>query len=197
VRVFSGLLFVALATWPSVVVAADPPPTIEDCLKSSEEGQRLRDGGKYVRARELFTTCAMKTCPAVVQRECVAALGEVDRNAPSVVFVVRNDAGDDVPDARLVLDEAPLVQRTLGTPVNVDAGEHVLRAVAIGHKTSEQRFVASVGEKSRVIAVRLTRDSASTGPSTPTAVGAPSPSRSTEPRASNALSRTRGSPLVR
>lgn len=148
------LFFVtSLLSLPAIAYGADP--TVEQCLESSERGQRLQTDGKYTRARELFTACAARSCPAPVQRECVSALADVERAMPTIAVVVRDDADQDVIDARVFVDGA--LQKITGTSLALDPGEHKLRVEAPGHSPADQAFVATVGEKSRLVRVRLAR----------------------------------------
>jgi hypothetical protein len=165
VRALATAALLISLTHSASLYAAEP--TIEQCLKSSEEGQRVRDEGKYRRARELFAVCASSKCPVVVHSECTNALAEVDRIAPSIVIVARNERSEDVPVQQILIDGNPVTSRVAGTPIAIDAGARVVQIEAAGYESAEQRIVASAGEKNRVLSFRLVARATTPPPSTP------------------------------
>jgi len=105
---------------------ADPPATTT-CVQAYETGQRMRLEAKLDEARASFRSCSRSECPAVVLRDCVRWLREVEDAIPTVVLSARDASGADLHDARIFVDGRLLQQRLTGTPVEVAAGEHVFR----------------------------------------------------------------------
>lgn len=145
-------LFVAARL--AIASSASAEPSIDECLSSSEDGQRERDEGRYLRARASFATCASNACPAVVQRDCASWLLEVDDGMPSLVFVARDGRGVDLADVVVRMDGAVLTTRLDGKPVAVDPGDHAF-TFAAGGRAVEQRAIVHVGEKNRVLRVTI------------------------------------------
>jgi hypothetical protein len=150
-----GALFAAPSAWGD---------SKAECVTASEQGQQLRDDGKYLRAREQFQACSRATCPRVVSSLCTQWAHELDENTPTIVVGAKDAQGGDVVDAHATLDGAPLVDRLDGKPVPVDPGPHVLQVTREGSAPAEQKIVVRAGERSRVITLTLgVAPAASTG----------------------------------
>ncbi len=140
------------------------------CISASDQGQQLRDEGKYKLAREAFARCARASCPAIVGRDCSAWLFELEARAPTVVFDAKDDKGGDLSDVKVTVDGAPLVARISGLPSALDPGDHVLRYRGRpGFAPVEDHVVIHAGEKNRVLRVRF----ASAPAPAPTPAGLP------------------------
>ncbi|HEY6461525.1 MAG TPA: hypothetical protein VIY73_15265 [Polyangiaceae bacterium] len=144
------------------------------CLTASDQGQSLRDDGKYHKAREAFAACARETCPSIVRRDCMKWLADLEQSWPSVVVGAKDDKGADLVDVKVLVDGALLVSRLDGNPAPVDPGEHVFRFETAGYPPVEQRVVVRAGEKSRLLAVQFaTSTSAPQGEAAAPAAGGP------------------------
>lgn len=146
-------LALLLATTP----AAASEPTTDECLTSSERGQRERDDGHYVQARRSFATCSNGVCPSVVQRDCTQWLLDIDTNVPTMVFVVRDATGSDLGDVVVRMDGSVLATHLDGKPVAVDPGEHAFTFES-GTRRIERRAIVNVGEKNRLMQVAIVDD---------------------------------------
>lgn len=127
----------------------------QQCLTASDQGQSLRDEGKYRRAREAFATCARPVCPAIVQHDCVKWLADLEATSPSVVINAKDDKGNDLMAVKVTVDGAPLASTLDGRPVLVDPGEHTFRYETDGFPPVEEHVVIHAGEKSRVLTVQF------------------------------------------
>ncbi len=147
------------------------------CLAASDQGQQLRDDGKYRRAREAFAACARDVCPTLVRRDCVKWLADLEQSSPSIVVGAKDDKGADLANVTVLVDGTPLVTKLDGKPTMVDPGAHVLRFETPGYPSVEQRIMVHAGEKSRLLAVQFgTPPPPATAPATPAAApptGAP------------------------
>jgi hypothetical protein len=149
----SVLLAVATGAWLAAAPAhADDK---QQCLTASDQGQSLRDDGKYSRAREAFAACSREACPTLVRRDCTKWLAELEQGWPSVVVSARDDKGADLVAVSVRVDGAPLVSKLDGKPTPVDPGAHVFRFEAAGFSVVEQNVVVHAGEKSRLLAVQF------------------------------------------
>lgn len=131
-----------------------PPPSVEQCLASSEEGQRRRAGRELLHARTLFTTCSAPACPAVVRADCQKWLFELRAEVPSVIIAAREDDRDHL-DAVMTVDGAPAERRLDGSPLEVDPGAHRLVVRLSDGRRHELAFVAVIGEQNRRIVLRV------------------------------------------
>jgi hypothetical protein len=166
--------------------AEEPQPGSpkQECLIASELGQNERDEGKYRAARQDFLTCARDLCPRVVHELCAKWLRELDESAPSVIVDAKDGRGNDLADVRVTFDGAPLAAALNGRPLEVDAGEHVLRFERDGSEPVEQRLVLRAGERARIVGVTLVPTVATIPGEIPLVVGRELASRSPEPAVS-------------
>jgi hypothetical protein len=75
---------------------------------------------------------------------------------PTLVLVVQDAQGRDLPNVRVTMDGAPLVERIDGRPVSVDPGEHHLLFRAEGMNPIETTVVARDGQHKLRVLVFLT-----------------------------------------
>jgi hypothetical protein len=172
------------AVFASVLVsararAADPDEKTQ-CIGASDQGQQLRDDGKFKLARDAFTRCSRATCPGVVRQECAQWLVDLDAKTPSVVVDATDDKGNDLTNVKVTVDGAELVEKLDGLPIAVDGGEHVFHYEAAGFSPVEERVVIRTGEKNRVLKVRFV-SSATPPPAPESAPPAPEAPRSAGP----------------
>jgi hypothetical protein len=146
------IVAVALLTPGRAAVAADEK---QRCLAASDQGQQLRDDGKYERAREAFTSCARDACPTLVRRDCMKWLADLEQSSPSIVVGAKDEKGADLVNVTVLVDGAPLVTKLDGKPTVVDPGAHVFRFQTAGYPAVEQHVMVRAGEKSRVILVQF------------------------------------------
>jgi len=124
-------------------------PTKSQCLSSNGSAQSLRASGKLREARAQLLTCAAKTCPRPVRRDCAEWLTEVDKAMPTIVFDVKDGGGNDLTAVVVELDAVVLVIQLDGTAIPVDPGQHVFRFSSEGLPTIDKTFVIQEGEKDR------------------------------------------------
>ncbi len=144
-----------------------------DCPTASEEGQRQRDQGHVLQARELFRACAKATCPGVVRKDCTKWLTEIEESLPSIVVAARDGSGNDLTNVKVSVDGKEVATKTDGKAIAIDPGEHVLRFEADGLPTATEKIVVRVGEKNRLVKVQLGEAPATTAPVAP----APAPAQ--------------------
>src|SRR5688500_5331767 len=86
---------------PSGALALDK----KECARTGEEGQRDRADGRLLRARARFVACAQEECPDVVRHDCLKWLEEIEVQIPTLVVVVQDEHGEDVPNTRATVDD--------------------------------------------------------------------------------------------
>jgi hypothetical protein len=129
--------------------------TKAECIAAADQGQSLRDDGKYTRAREEFATCARETCPKVVAHSCNQWLHETDEATPTVVLGAKDAAGQDLTNAQVTMDGSSFAESLDGKPVQVDPGQHLFRFTRPGSDPAQASVVLRAGEKNRVVGVTL------------------------------------------
>jgi hypothetical protein len=127
------------------------PEDADQCASAAEHAQQLRDEGKYRRAREQMLVCARDVCPRAVKNDCGKWLGEIDRDAPTVVLGARDARGADLLDVKVSMDGTPVQERLDGKPVVVDSGEHTFRFEAKDGTVKEEKVLIRAAEKGRSI----------------------------------------------
>lgn len=171
------LALAALAAARPGVARADT--RIKACVDAYDAHQRHVEAGELLAARDQLYLCGATSCPAVVVKQCVDALPEIDARIPTIVLAVQDEAGHDVTDVGLTLDGAARRTPLDGRELALDPGPHVLRITARGvGSPSEVRIVAREREKGRL--VRVTVDvraarAAAPAAETPVATSAPPP----------------------
>jgi hypothetical protein len=123
----------------------------ETCIESHSRGQDAKDQGKVSLARKLFLTCAQSACPALVQGDCARFADDLGRIQPTLSFVARDGAGNDLPDTTVYVDDALVATRLDdGKAYDVDPGKHVVK---FSHDGKDQvvTVVVGAGEKGRTI----------------------------------------------
>jgi hypothetical protein len=164
-----ALLAAAVVLGPPRAARAD----VRTCVDAAEDGQKLRDGGAYRRARARFITCAANDCPGEVRKSCVGWLGELEKLAPTVVFGAQAH-GKEVADVRIAVDGEVVAERIDGKPVVLDPGEHHFRFEHPGDGVVQETAVLRAGEKERLVSVQF-------GPEPPPVVPPPPPSPTPSP----------------
>ena len=139
---------------------------VDTCIAASDDGQKLRDDGHYLRARASFITCAHEACPAQIRNDCLQWLDDVDKKTPTVVLSAR-DSGNDVADVTVTVDGVPLVDHLDGRPIPLDPGEHRFRYVHGSYPPIDDVVVLRAGEKNRPISAKFGAEPVAVQPGPP------------------------------
>jgi len=139
--VFAGLL---LRSSP-----ASADPTTTDCLAGADRALDLRSAHKLRAAREKLLICAAASCPVDIRNECIRRLDQVNAAIPTIVFEMKDGAGNDVGRAKVAVDGLALSDRLEGTALSVDPGEHSFLFEAPGQIAVQKSFVIREAEKER------------------------------------------------
>jgi hypothetical protein len=156
------VLALAMADAAAIALAAAPAHAearsgARACVDAYDAEQRYADAGDLLRAREQLYVCGVSSCPAVVIKQCVEALADVDARLPTIALAVQDAAGHDLTDVTVTLDGAPFRDRVDGREIPLNPGPHVLRISAAGAGASsiEVRLVAREREKGRLVRATL------------------------------------------
>lgn len=135
----------------SILLASTAHADPKQCIAAADDGQKLRDDGKLTDAREKFITCAAKTCPAVVSKQCTQWLVEVEQNTPTVTFRALDEGGKETFDVRVSIDGATVATGIEARALPVDPGEHTVRFQLADGRSLEDKVLLRPGEKNRMI----------------------------------------------
>jgi hypothetical protein len=146
--------------------APDAAPSREQCLALHEQAQDARIAGQLLAARADLRECSAATCPALVTRDCVSWLSEVEQQIPSVIFrAVKH--GDDLAALRVREGERLLTETLTGTPLELDPGPHHFVAELPGFPAQDATYVLQAGDKARVVLFEFVTAHAPTRPNAP------------------------------
>jgi hypothetical protein len=146
-------LLQVLGLAPSVASAAEP--TKQECVSANERAQDLRRAAQLREAKKELAVCVSASCPAPVREDCATRLSEVDAAMPSLVFVAKDRAGNDLSGVLVTMDGLPFAENLDGTAVPVDPGEHKFIFEGDGLPATEKILVVHEGDKSRHVNVVL------------------------------------------
>jgi hypothetical protein len=119
------------------------------CIDANTGAQDARREGKLASARDQLRACTDPSCPAIVRSDCIRRLDELQNAQPTIVFEVKDGAGNDRSDVQITVDGAPLVDKLDGTALEIDPGEHVFVFLAAGQSPASRRLVLTEAQKER------------------------------------------------
>jgi hypothetical protein len=134
-------------------IAADP--TTADCLAASETSLALRNQHKRRAERSQLLVCAAATCPSDIRKECLRRVDEVNAAIPTVIFEVKDAAGNDLSAVRLSMDGEVLAESLQGTALSIDPGVHTFVFETPNHAPLQKQFVIREAEKERRESIRF------------------------------------------
>lgn len=150
-----ALLGFAWSSLPALAAASEP--TKNECIDANETAQSLRKNGKILEAEQRLRVCVAASCPGPVRDDCAQRLTEVRSATPTIVFVVKDDADQDLSAVHVTMDGAPLVDNLDGTAIALDPGEHRFVFEADGRMKEERTLLMHEGEKDRHERIVLVR----------------------------------------
>jgi hypothetical protein len=148
-----GLVLLSAVTAVQPSFAEDP--STADCVAASADWIKLRKEQRLLDARSCLITCAAPSCPAEVREECSRHLPEVNAAMPSIVFVARDIAGNDLTAVVVTMDGQPLADKLDGRAIAIDPGEHTFRFASAGLQPLEKKLVIYEGDKERREAIEI------------------------------------------
>jgi hypothetical protein len=171
------LTSLGIAIAASLCAPAARAQDADACIAANESSVSLRKAGKLIDGRKALATCAAPSCPDPIRSSCQARIGEIDHAVPSVVFVVKDAAGNDVPNVRISVDGQPRQER-MGAAMALDPGQHTFTFEGDGLPPVSKVLVIVEGVKDRSETVTLG------APATPAAT-TPPPADTTGPAAAS------------
>jgi hypothetical protein len=163
---------VARVIVPAFVLLSPAPARAQDtdsvCIAASESAIALHKAGRLIDARKALADCSASVCPDPVRASCQQRLPEADHAIPSVVFQVRDAAGNDLAAVQLTMDGRPLEER-VGAALTLDPGPHTFTFEAQGLTAVTKTLVLVEGVKDRSEVVVLGAPPPPSAPPTPPA----------------------------
>jgi hypothetical protein len=149
-------LTIAIASFTQAIapIARAEDPKVK-CANAYEQAQRTRKKGELRASHAHLLVCTNPVCPSVLRDECLRWMDEVERAMPTVVFAVRDPAGQDITDVRVLVDGVLLAGKVDGKAHEIDPGSHTLRFESEGSIAVEQTVVIREGDKLRTLSVTL------------------------------------------
>lgn len=130
--------------------AAAVAPSRAQCLAAHEQAQDARLAGQLLATRVALRECSAAACPALVSRDCVLWLTELERQIPSVIFRATKD-GEDVVLLRVREGDQLLTEAITGSPLELDPGPHHFVAELPGFPAQGATYVLHASDKGRVV----------------------------------------------
>ena len=192
-RFAASLALFAAAGLLAAPTARGNDPTLADCIGANESAIRLRNDHRLREARAQLLVCAALTCPAEVRAECERRVGAVNAAIPTIVFEVKDAAGNDMSAVTVTMDGKPLAARLEGTAISLDPGEHRFHFEVSGKPPVDKTFVLLEGEKDR--RERIVFAPTATRPSTATVASATTSAPAAAGRGGEHAPSSGGSPL--
>jgi hypothetical protein len=162
---------------------------VYDAAIEQEQGGYLRD------AIEMFRNCAVDSCSNPGRQTCQAKLFRLELDAPSVVPLVKDEAGAPLVDVTVKMDGVALASRLDGRAFTIDPGVHEFVFSAGAETLGSKRVVIVQGERNRAIWMTRSKPLAAVVPTgtgvaaraTVTELPAPAPTTHVSPRVAAAL----------
>jgi hypothetical protein len=124
-------------------------PTKDQCIDANETSQTLRKNGKLHDAEQKLLLCVSASCPGPVRDDCAQRLTELRAATPTIVFVVKDDADQDLTDVQVTIDGLALTSKLDGQAIAIDPGPHKFAFSSTGRTREERSLVIREGEKDR------------------------------------------------
>jgi hypothetical protein len=159
---FAGLLLGGLGMCKAEGGKSDCWAVYEAALDQEQAGH-LRD------ATVIFRNCAADSCSNPVRQSCQAKLFRLELDAPSVVPLVKDQAGAPVVDAEVTMDGIVFASRLDGRSLTIDPGVHEFGFSVAGRSIGSQRLVIVQGQRNREIWMSLPSTELETAPLVDTA----------------------------
>ncbi len=138
-----------LALLGAIARPASADTTMAECLSANEKAIKLRGDHALRQARDQTLLCAASSCPEDVRDACQRRVTQLTAAIPTVVFLAKDEAGNDLVPVRVSMDGEPIGERLDGTPIPIDPGQHTFTFKVADRPTVEKSLVISEGQKDR------------------------------------------------
>jgi hypothetical protein len=108
-----------------VTGVARAEPSAADCLDASAASLRLDSLHRLRAERAELLICASLSCPPDIRNECIRRVDDVNAAIPSIMFEVKDAAGNDLSAVKVSMDGQTLTDRLEGIALPIDPGAHL------------------------------------------------------------------------
>jgi hypothetical protein len=136
------------------------------CFSSHADAQVLRKARHLRAARQDLKMCSSHACPDLVAKDCTQWLAELDEQQPSIVVAAKDERQRDLLDVETAIDGTVAARKLDGGPLEVDPGEHHLRASLPDGRVVTKTFIARESEHARLIEVAFPAPVSTASPAT-------------------------------
>jgi hypothetical protein len=143
----------AASLLPRAVAAADP--TTADCLAASDASLKAGNEHRLRAQRQQLLVCSAASCPADIRNECVRRVDEVNAEIPTLIFEVKDPAGNDLTSVTITMDGEVLAQRLDGAALSADPGDHAFTFQTPGQPPRTRHYLLREAEKNRRESIAL------------------------------------------
>jgi len=146
----------AVAACGLVSATSRADPTKDQCVDAHAKAQDLRRSSNFSAARDQLRQCSSApSCPALIRDDCTKRLDELEGAQPTLVFEVKDAAGNDLSAVKVTIDGALLTERLGGTALSVDPGEHTFTFEAGGLTPLTRKLIIREAQKDRRESITL------------------------------------------
>ena len=125
-------------------------------MDAHAKAQDLRRSSNFSAARDQLRQCSSApSCPALIRDDCTKRLDELEGAQPTLVFEVKDAAGNDLSAVKVTIDGALLTERLGGTALSVDPGEHTFTFEAGGLTPLTRKLIIREAQKDRRESITL------------------------------------------
>jgi hypothetical protein len=149
-----GVAF-GLAVLGGLSEASGAGPTLSECIAANETSIKLRGENGLREARDQSLACSSPSCPAELREACENRVTQLNLAIPTIVFEVKDAAGNDVTHVTVTMDGKPLVDHIDGTAIALDPGEHTFGFEIDGKSQATKHLVAYQGDLNRRVQIQL------------------------------------------
>lgn len=156
----SAIVFASLILHGPGGVATAAEPSASECLEASAASLRLDSSHRLRAERAELLICAAVGCPSEIRSECIRRVDDVNAAIPTVMFEVKDSAGNDLSAVKVTMDGELLTDRLEGIALAIDPGAHLFVFEAARHATVRKQFIIREGERRRrevIVLASLTR----------------------------------------
>ncbi len=131
--------------------ASAQPSDAGECSAAYESAQRHRLHDELLDARRDLNRCTQSECHALIRGDCAQWSREIEAELPSMIFQVRTASGQEIIDARILVDGSEVTPGGDGA-MSVDPGERIVRVEYKG-RSSEKPVKIVRGDKRLVVRI--------------------------------------------
>lgn len=140
---------ITLATTPCQAEGADR----KECADAYAEAQTSMQAVSLIKAREQLKVCARDSCLALIRKDCVTWLDEVNAGIPSVVVAAKGKDGQEVFDVRVSVNGNEVASKLDVKAIELDPGTFTMRFEHEGLPPIEQEVTLRQGQKNKLVEV--------------------------------------------